>query len=488
MDRERTVEWVRSVAAHETFDRRCREQAAELRDRSWDGADPAFALGLELEGYAVDGDRRLVHVPEAAFGCCERELGRHNAELNTDPTGFSHGGVGATATGLGDRLGELRDRLGDRRFVTDGLWTTAPAEGAVSYLTRTDEAGYPANMSPDPRYHALDADITAHGPVELSVPGAELSFDSILVESLATSMQVHLQPPAGRFPAYFDAALRTAGPVLALAANSPLLPPELYEVGESPAPETVLSGMVALRVPVFESMNVDSPGKVRFPEELGADGTGGALDRLLDDRTCVPLLREWVTEEPREGFADRYWELLHRQGTCWRWVRPVLDPAGPRLEYRLLAAQPAVEDVVSLTALVAGLVHGLVLTDHPVLDLPWEAARESFYAAARDGFGADLAWVTADGERVDDSAAVYPDLFATARAGLENRGLSTGRVAELLDPVEARWRARTSPADWKRRRVREALAAGADLGTAIETAGHEYVDRAAAGEPFAGWL
>jgi phytoene dehydrogenase-like protein len=143
--------------------------------------------------------------------------------------------------------------------------------------------------------------------------------------------------------------------------------------------------------------------------------------------------------------------------------------------------------VAGFQALVAGLVHGVVVTDHPLPDLSRAAAAESFYAAVRDGLDADLAWVTRDGDRVDDPEHIYPDLFAVARAGLRDRGFEDGTIDDLLAPVERRWTERTTPAAWKRAWVRDRLDDGADLAAAVEATQRDYFGQMSTDAPFVDW-
>ena len=117
----------------------------------------------------------------------------------------------------------------------------------------------------------------------------------------------------------------------------------------------------------------------------------------------------------------------------------------------------------------------MVETDHPVVALPWETARENFYAAARDGLDADLTWITADGTETVDVDELYGDLFAVAAEGLSRAGFDPEAVAARLRPLRRRVETRTTPADWKHDRLRAHADGGASLSTAVVAAKSDYV-------------
>ena len=488
--------------ARDEFDRRVDEQAAQITDALRAGRfdNPAFGLGLELEAYAVDEDRRLARIPDAVFeGDCERELGRHNVEFNTDPTSFDEAGIAAQAEQLRERVRSAR-RAAEREgldLVLDAMWTIPPPDGSDRYLAdvrETQGVSVAENMTPSPRYWAIDNDVLERtgGALTFSVPGAEREFPSILFESLASSIQPHVQvPDASAFPRYYNTAVRTLGPVLALATNSPLLPPDLYDAED---PYRLLDETYhELRIPAFEQSINPAWEKVRFPD--GIRDTGDCVEELVADPTCAPFLREWLVDGDRETFADRFWELDHKRGTYWRWLRAVVggqpvdggDRWSVRIEYRPLPTQPTVAENVGFQCLVAGLVHGLCAADHPLATLERDAAERSFYEAVRNGLDADLAWVTADGDRTTDGDVVYEELFEFARRGLRDRGVSAETIAEYLGPLETRWTERTTPSRWKLARVTDRLDAGAAFEEAVREMQTEYVRRAKADEPVAQW-
>ena len=495
------------------FTDRIKTQADALREAIAAGEmdNDEFAVGLEMEVYAVSRpdtdeetrDGELARLPASVFdGTANKELGLHNAELNTDPNVFDGEGLATQADSIAERFeaGQSDARDANCKLVLDAMWTVPPAEGTLDYLDSVDWHGdvtVAENMRPAPRYVAIDnhARRLADGEVTLDVPGAEHSFQTILFESLATSIQPHLQIPAAEaFPDYYNAAIRTLGPVLALSANSPFLPADCYN--DVSDPYTLVSETHhELRIAAFEqSVNQTESDKVRVPRDI-ADATD-VVDRVVADDMYAPFLREWVHDGDRETFHDEYWEIDHKRGTYWRWLRCVVggDPVGTgderslRIEYRPIPTQPTVRDVVGMQALTAGLIRGLVATDHPLAAMPWADAERSFYNAVENGLDAELSWVSANGQQTTDSDTIFEEVFEYARTGLRESGVDDADIDHYLAPIEARWEHDTTPSAWKKARVREGLDEGLDLSTAITEMQREYIRASSQHSSFAEWV
>ena len=496
------------------FQRRVEREATALREDIDAGVFDAdgFAVGIELEGYVVDSEGRLASAPDDLFGIdgCSQELGVHNAELHTDPDIVSDAGLGRQLDGLRSTYRAVRAHLEavDRRFVLDAMWTVPPAEGTRAYIgamTEIDDVSLPTNMRPVPRYVALDSEIRARngGTLGLDIYGFE-SAASMLAESLATSMQPHLQvPDPAEIPTYLNVATRTMGPILSLTANSPFLPADLYD---GHGLEAVFDRTPQeLRIPLFERSVDEGSHKCRVPRDLPDLDT--VIDRIVADPTLVAppeLDREAGDDDPKSDPGDRYPAIGAKRGTYWRWVRPVFggevpraadgdrvaggDGGSVRIEYRPLPTQPTLRDTVGVQALVTGVLRGVVATDHPLATLPWEDATASFYAAVDDGPDADLHWVTRAGDRTTATPRIYDELFALARRGLDELGVGAETVEWALAPIEARRETdHVAPSAWKRAGVREAVDGGASLREAIEEVQATYVERAGRGTPFAKW-
>ncbi len=491
-----------SSGALDRFGARVRRQAESLIDEIERGEldNPGFAIGLELETYAVDAEGRLSPLPDSVFEMCNKELGLHNAEINSPPSPFDATGLTEQAESISQGVSAARAGFREEglELVLDAMWTIPPAEGTGPYLRATDADNgitIAQNMRRSTRYCALDNDILSrrNGAIDLDLPGFTGSFPSILPESLTTSIQPHLQiPTTAEFPRYYNIAIRTMAPILAISTNSPLLPADLYTAVEDPA-RLLRETFHELRIPVFEQSINAGDAKVRFPGDI--ESASDIVRRIAGDAVRAPFLREWVEDDDPAGFRDGFWELDHQRGMYWRWLRgiPGGQPVGNgterslRIEYRPLPTQPSVRDTVGLQWLTVGLIRGLVELDHPLGDVDWEAARTSFYDVVERGLDADIVWMTRDGERTTDQSAIYPELFEVAREGLETTGIAPETLDSYLEPIEARWEARTTPSQWKLDTVSRYLDDGAPLDTAIIEMQRDYLEHTRSETPFAEW-
>lgn len=495
-----------SEEAHHEFAQRVESQAAFLRAEIESGAldNRDFAVGLELEAYTTDMHGRLAHPPEHVFEIegCAGELGRHNVEINTVPQVFDEIGLEEQSKALERQFDAGRKAASGagKELVLDAMWTIPPEEGTTQYLSTAEKRGgvtLATNMRPSARYCALDNAITTErgGAIDIELAGATRSFPSVLVESLTSSMQPHLQiPRAEAFPAYYNVAIRTMGPVLALATNSPFAPADLYPAADEDDAHALIEATPhELRIPVFEdSINTVEEGKVRFPADI--ESATDVVERIVADRTRAPFLTEW-NPETEERYADQFFEFEHKRGTYWRWLRGVIggqpidrknDERSLRIEYRPLPTQPSVEDTAGLQALTVGLLRGLVAADHPLSELDWEDSKAGFYDVVRNGLEADPVWLNADGKRTENTDEIYEELFEFARYGLSEQGVSDSAVEKHLAPIERRFEERTTPSRWKKARVHEGIDAGATLPEAIERMQRVYIEKA--GQPFVEWF
>jgi len=490
------------------FDERVAEDVATILDEIDAGTfdNPQGIVGLEYEFYAVDrgerprytepgGEASLARVPRRLLSYVgfEKELGLHNAEMSTSPDPLNDSGLRAQYHEVRARLEAASDPMSAEglRLVSDGMWTIPPeGETARGYLgdsVEVEGVTLATNMADSARYHAMaNSENAVVG--ELDAPGVSFDAETVMPESLITSIQPHYQVPQARnLPEYLRYALRIAGPLLALSVNSPFFPPDLYDEGVSP--EGILDeGHDENRIHVFESvLNPADAEKVRFPRDV--ETVEEAVRRVAEDRTVVP-----TAVETGARFDDEFAHFRHKHGTYWRWVRPVFggaseSAANARIEFRPLPAQPTVRDVIALQATFAGLLVALHRTSHPVRRLPWASAESNFYAAAEDGLDADLEWITADGAEAESTAELYDDLLSLAAEGLRSRGVED--AASYIDPLRARVAAGTTPADWKRERVRERTRAGEPFDEAVGEVQREYIEKQAETlleGTFADWL
>jgi hypothetical protein len=207
----------------EKFREQAMAEAEELKSEVRAGTfDNSQALaGLELELYAVDSRTdALQRMPRQLLGLIgfEKELGLHNAEMQTSPQPLNSDGLATQEYELNAHLDPAIEKVGaeNLRLVSDGLWTVPPVgETARDYLSDSvveEGIRIATNMSDSVRYHAM-ANTDYPAGLVLDAPHVSLEAETVMPESLTTSIQPHYQVPhAPDLPEYFRYALRVAAP------------------------------------------------------------------------------------------------------------------------------------------------------------------------------------------------------------------------------------------------------------------------------------
>lgn len=432
-----------TAADRAEYARRLQQETDLLLQQIADGhfADQPAVAGFEIEGWLIDDhyrpaarcDQLLTLLNEPLL---TTELARFNIELNTPPRVLERNALSLFEQDLQkllQRTDQQASALGCHLFLIGIL-----PDASDDDFTR-------ANMTDAHRYHALNEQVLqarAEQPLEFNISGPEhlqLTRQSVMMESAATSFQIHLQVPVTQAHHYYNAAMMLSGPLLAMAGNSPfLLNHQLWE-------ET--------RIPLFEqSINAGKQHRQRV-----SFGSGFARDTItecfVENLQQYPILLPMLSEQP----AERFPHLRLQNGTIWRWNRPLIgfdDEGLPhiRIEQRALPAGPTVKDMLANAAFFYGLIQTLAeqLIQHDI-ELPdFDATRDNFYHAARYGLNTTQRWF---GDRIEVRALILETLLPMAKAGLETLQLTADDSDTFLDIIEARTRSGQTGARWQQQQL-----------------------------------
>lgn len=407
-------------------------------------SEEEMVAGAELEAWLVGSDGEPLPINESylqRLGDPQvvAELARFNIELNVAPQKLR-----------GNALQRLQQELEQRWHRCDEVAGEMGARLLMTGILPTlrDEHLKPENMSALLRYRALNEQVLRKReglPLQLDILGEEhlhsLHHD-VMLESAATSFQVHLQVKAAEAVRLFNASIVASAATVAVAANSPFL------FGKALWAES--------RVPLFEqSVEVGGyAGAAQGPVRRVTFGSGyvrNSLEELFQENLeHYPVLLPVMLEDPEQRLPH----LRLHNGTIWRWNRPLIgfDADGTphlRIEHRVMAAGPTIVDMIANTAFYYGLVTTLARDDtHPESLLPFSAARDNFYTAARFGFDATIQWL--DGGRYNIGRLILERLLPLAERGLQQLAIHPEEVRRYLGIIEARTRSRQNGAAWQR--------------------------------------
>ena len=407
-------------------------------------------IGAEQELFLVDKDWRpallalkvLETVSDEHF---TPELAQFNLEFNLDPQLFG-------GSCLSDMQRQIDALLVKARQAARDCGGEVVLTGILPTLNKSDlelEA-----MTPNPRYFALNEAMTRlrGGEYEFDIKGTDelhLHHDSIMVEACNTSFQVHFQVDPDEFAVLYNAAQAAAGPVLAAAANSPLL------FGKRLWWET--------RVGLFQQ-SIDTRRSTPHLREQASRVSFGrqwvrssALEIFREDIARFrSILSTVVDEDPFEaieaGRAPALKALRLHNSTVYRWNRVCygISDGKPhlRIENRMLPSGPTPCDEVANAAFWFGLVSGIA-TEYGDFSshLVFEDARTNFFSAAQHGLNCQLLWL--DGRLEPARKLVLRTLLPLAEKGLHVSGIDATDIDHYLGIVRERIDSSRTGAQWQ---------------------------------------
>lgn len=391
-----------------------------------------FVAGLELEAWLIKKDFQPAPINEQFFKLADSpyltpELAKFNIELNVDPVPLQ-----------GNALSKLEDSI--RRAWRTCQKTAQTLNSDIISIgilpTINDSDLTIENMSKMTRYEALNEQVLMKRkgkPLNLHIVGKE-SLQSVhynvMLESAATSLQIHIQVPQDKSVAYFNSSVFISAFTVAASANSPFL------FGKCLWEES--------RIPLFEQA-VESGGF-----DAVADGP---LHRVsFGSNYCRESLMECFDENLQhfpvllpmdfESNANNLDHLRLHNGTIWRWNRPILgfnDDGQPhlRIEHRVIPAGPTIIDQMANIALYYGLVQYFSENKEINSKLKeFSVAKDNFYNAARHGLKANVKWL--DGKTYPLQQLFKDKLFDYARQGLQALNIHQAESELLINIIQSR--------------------------------------------------
>lgn len=396
-------------------------------------------IGAEQEMFLVDNSFRPLPVaPELLERVTDprltTEIGRFNLEANLTPRVFTSGclsGMEAELRDVIDIAERGAARLGGNIVLTGILPTLRQSDLRIE------------NLTPIPRYFELNETLKRlrGDTFNVRIKGLdelEVLHDNVLLEACCTSFQIHLQVGAREFPLLYNWAQAITAPLLAAAANSPLL------LGRRLWHETRIA---LFQLSVDERSNIrhtrGSPPRVSFGESWIKDSVTEIFREEIA-RYRVVLTRD-IQEDSlvvlnRGDLPDLSALRLHN-GTIWRWNRPCYgingNQAHLRIENRILPSGPSPIDEIANAAFFFGLMQALPREYGDVTArMPFDDAKDNFFAAARHGLKAQFTWL--DGTSIPAALLILDHLLPLARKGLADAGIDSNDISRYLDVFQHR--------------------------------------------------
>jgi len=405
-------------------------------------------IGAEQEMFLVDEVGRPVPLAvEVLDRLDERfttELAQFNLEANLTPHVFG-----------GDCLhrmeAELMEALALAASAADKAGCKTLLTGILPTLHLSD-LGLD-NMTPNPRYRALNEAMRAHrgGRFQFRIKGVDeldVQHDNVMLESCNTSFQCHFQVGPEEFARLYNIAQAVTAPVLAVGVNSPVC------LGRRLWQET----RVALFQQSVDTRSDTHQARGRRPRvSFGDDWVKSSVMEIFREdvaRFRVVLSCE-VGDDPNDmlfrGEIPLLKPMCMHNGTIYRWNRACYGvqagKAHLRIENRALPSGPTALDAMANAAFFYGLMAGIAEeVDDVTKWIEFDDAKSNFIAAARLGLRAQLTW--RNGAEYAAPDLIRKELLPQARRGLEASNIDSQDIDRYLGVIEERASSGRTGAQW----------------------------------------
>jgi CBS domain-containing protein/gamma-glutamylcysteine synthetase len=377
----------------------------------------------------------------------ETELAKFNLETGATPLKF-------TGSCLSDMEKQISEQIDIIRERVDELGAEIILTGILPTLQKFDMGMH--NLTPVPRYFALmeavNKQLKKRSTYEVRLEGVDeliVQHDSPMIEACNTSFQVHLQVAPNDFVQMYNIAQVLTAPVMAIAANSPIV------FGKRLWHES----RIALFQQSLDTRTTHDHLRERSPRvSFGNDWLKDSiLDIYKEDIARFRVLISGDVEEDsfkmiKNGEVPKLRALQVHNSTVYRWNRPcygISDNGKPhlRIENRILAAGPTILDEMANAAFWLGLMIAYADKYEDITKImSFADASDNFGKAAKYGIDTKFTWL--NNEKVTAIDLVRKELIPMAKKGLTKMKVDKADIKRYLDVIDKRAELHMNGARW----------------------------------------
>lgn len=376
----------------------------------------------------------------------ETELATFNLETNLEPRVFEGKCFSLLQEENSYKLNKIQEKLDEHNVslvLTGILPTFRKYHLSMDYLT------------PKKRYFALMDAINSQliGPsYQLKLDGIDevsLKHDSPMLEACNTSFQVHLQVSSKEFVKKYNIAQAVTGPIIAIAANSPIV------FGKRLWHES----RIAMFQQALDTRSSHDHMRERMPRVSFGDDwlKDSVLEIYKEDISRFRVLISSDVEEDSQamiekGEVPKLRALQVHNSTVYRWNRPcygISDNGKPhlRIECRVIPSGPTVTDEVANACFWLGLVEGLALEVDEISEhIQFADISDNFKKASKYGLDSKFTWF--DDKKISARDLILQELIPIARKGLHAMKVDPTDIDKYLSVIQSRAENHMTGARW----------------------------------------